>query len=118
MSGAARALHWQKQRVFPISKGIGKPLKICRDWDWKLQLFLELFISLSSNYPKEKPEVYARSSFLSRTQQLLLNQSLSDILEHQEENEPCIQVLIMWLQDNGENFLIKSNKKSRQRSHY
>ena len=72
--------------------------------------YIELFISLSSNYPKEKPEVYARSSFLSRTEQLLLNQSLSDILEHQEENEPCIQVLILWLQDNGENFLIKSNK--------
>ncbi|XP_060830348.1 RWD domain-containing protein 2A [Bombus pascuorum] len=71
---------------------------------------IELLISLSSNYPKEKPEVYARSSFLSRTQQLLLNQTLSDILEHQEENEPCIQVLILWLQDNGENFLTQSNK--------
>lgn len=71
---------------------------------------IELLISLSSNYPKEKPEVYARSSFLSRTQQLLLNQTLSDILEHQEENEPCIQALISWLQDNGENFLTKSNK--------
>lgn len=71
---------------------------------------IELLISLSSNYPKEKPEVYARSSFLSRTQQLLINQTLSDILEHQEENEPCIQVLILWLQDNGENFLTKSNK--------
>ncbi|XP_071874057.1 RWD domain-containing protein 2A [Bombus fervidus] len=71
---------------------------------------IELLISLSSNYPKEKPEVYARSSYLSRTQQLLLNQTLSDILEHQEENEPCIQVLTTWLQDNGENFLIQSNK--------
>ncbi|XP_068986315.1 RWD domain-containing protein 2A [Bombus flavifrons] len=71
---------------------------------------IELLTSLSSNYPKEKPEVYARSSFLSRTQQLLLNQTLSDILEHQEENEPCIQVLILWLQDNGENFLTKSNR--------
>ena len=39
MSGAARALHWQNQRACPFPKGIGKPLKICRDWDWKLQLF-------------------------------------------------------------------------------
>lgn len=67
-------------------------------------------INLSSNYPKEKPEVYARSSFLSRIQQLLLNQILDDVLEQQEENEPCIQILISWLADNGENFLTKSNK--------
>lgn len=39
MSGAARALHWQRQRACPFPKGIGKPLKICRDWDRKLQLF-------------------------------------------------------------------------------
>jgi hypothetical protein len=39
MSGAARALHWRNQRAYPFSKGIGKPLKICRDWDRKLQLF-------------------------------------------------------------------------------
>jgi hypothetical protein len=39
MSGAARALHWQNQRACPSPKGVGKPLKICRDWDWKLQLF-------------------------------------------------------------------------------
>jgi hypothetical protein len=39
MSGAARALHWRNQRAFPISKEIGKPMKICRDWDRKLQLF-------------------------------------------------------------------------------
>lgn len=71
---------------------------------------IELLINLSSNYPKEKPEVYARSSFLSRIQQLLLNQTLSDIIEHQEENEPCIQIVISWLLDNGENFLTKSNK--------
>ncbi|KAL7077338.1 hypothetical protein ACQ4LE_003051 [Meloidogyne hapla] len=39
MSGAARALHWQNQRACPTPKGAGKPLKICRDWDRKLQLF-------------------------------------------------------------------------------
>ena len=39
MSGAARALHWQNQRACPTPKGVGKPLKICRDWDRKLQLF-------------------------------------------------------------------------------
>ena len=39
MSGAARALHWQRQRACPPPKGAGKPLKICRDWDRKLQLF-------------------------------------------------------------------------------
>jgi hypothetical protein len=39
MSGAARALHWQRQRACPSPKGVGKPLKICRDWDRKLQLF-------------------------------------------------------------------------------
>ena len=39
MSGAARALHWRNQHVFPVSKGMGKPLKILRDWDRELQLF-------------------------------------------------------------------------------
>jgi hypothetical protein len=39
MSGAARALHWRNQRACPFPKGIGKPMKIRRDWDRKLQLF-------------------------------------------------------------------------------
>ena len=39
MSGAARALHWCRQRVFPLSKGIGKQVNLRRDWDRKLQLF-------------------------------------------------------------------------------
>ena len=39
MSGAARALHWRNQHVFPVSKGMGKPLKTFRDWDRELQLF-------------------------------------------------------------------------------
>ncbi len=39
MSGAARALHWQNQRACPSPKGVGKLVKICRDWDRKLQLF-------------------------------------------------------------------------------
>src|SRR3954454_9813236 len=39
MSGAARALHWRTQRACPWPKGLGKPLKFCRDWDRKLQLF-------------------------------------------------------------------------------
>jgi hypothetical protein len=38
MSGAARALHWQNQRACPSLKGVGKPVKICRDWDRTLQL--------------------------------------------------------------------------------
>ncbi|CAK9818045.1 RWD domain-containing protein 2A [Anthophora quadrimaculata] len=69
---------------------------------------IELLVSLSSNYPKEKPEVYARSSALTRSQQLLLNQALSNVVEQQEEGEPCIYVLISWLQDNSEDYLATS----------
>ena len=39
MFGAARALHWIYQRVFPGPKGLGKPLKNIRDRDRELQLF-------------------------------------------------------------------------------
>jgi hypothetical protein len=39
MSGAARALHWKNQRVLPLPKGIGKPLKLFRVRDRELQLF-------------------------------------------------------------------------------
>ena len=39
MSGAARALHWKNQRVPPLPKGIGKPLKLFRVRDRELQLF-------------------------------------------------------------------------------
>ncbi len=39
MSGAARALHWRRQRACPAAKAVGKPLKIRRDWDRRLQLF-------------------------------------------------------------------------------
>ena len=39
MSGAARVLHWKNQRVFPLPKGIGKPLKLFRVRDRELKLF-------------------------------------------------------------------------------
>lgn len=32
------------------------------------------------------------------------------MLVHQEQNEPCIYTLIVWLQDNGEDYLAASNK--------
>ena len=70
---------------------------------------IELLVSLPPKYPKEKPEVYARSSLLRRTQQLLLNQALSDVVGRQEEGEPCIYMLISWLQDNGEDYIAASN---------
>ncbi|XP_031830313.1 RWD domain-containing protein 2A isoform X1 [Nomia melanderi] len=77
---------------------------------------IELLVSLSNNYPKEKPEVYARSSLLHRTQQLLLNQALCDIVDHQEEGEPYIYTLISWLQDKGEDYIIASNAIQRKES--
>ena len=39
MSGAARGLHWRNQSVYPLPKGIGKPLKFFRVRDRELQLF-------------------------------------------------------------------------------
>lgn len=62
-------------------------------------------MNLPTNYPKERPEVYARSSRLDRTQQCLLNQELSEIVKLQETEEPCIYTLISWLQDNAEIYL-------------
>ncbi len=39
MFGAARALQWKNQRAYPCLAGLGKPLKLFRDWDWGLKLF-------------------------------------------------------------------------------
>lgn len=38
MSGAARALQWQEQLVFPDSKGLGNLVNSYHDRDWALQL--------------------------------------------------------------------------------
>ncbi|XP_053989182.1 RWD domain-containing protein 2A [Hylaeus anthracinus] len=84
---------------------------------------IELLVSLSASYPKEKPEVYARSSLLHRTQQLCLNQTLGDVLERQEDNEPCIYALISWLQDHADDYVAVSDgnqgkdDKSEDRGH-
>lgn len=69
----------------------------------------ELLVSLSTNYPEEKPDVYVRSSSLNRTQQMLLNQALRNIIERQEETEPCIYALITWVQDNGKDYIAASD---------
>ncbi|XP_012532714.1 RWD domain-containing protein 2A [Monomorium pharaonis] len=66
---------------------------------------IELLVNLPTNYPKEQPEVYARSSCLDRTQQCLLNKELSIVVKAQEAGEPCIYTLISWLQDNVETYL-------------
>jgi hypothetical protein len=66
---------------------------------------IELLINLPTNYPKEQPEVYVRSSYLDRTQQCLLNKDLSVIIKNQQAEEPCIYTLISWLQDNAETYL-------------
>lgn len=64
---------------------------------------------MPTNYPQEKPEVYARTSMLDRTQQLLLNEALTSFLNESEKGEPCIYSLISWLQDNIEKYLKNSN---------
>ncbi|XP_047354189.1 RWD domain-containing protein 2A [Vespa velutina] len=70
---------------------------------------IELQVCLPTNYPQEKPEVYARTSILDRTQQLLLNEALASFLNENEKGEPCIYSLISWLQDNIEKYLKNSN---------
>ncbi|XP_076236831.1 RWD domain-containing protein 2A isoform X1 [Calliopsis andreniformis] len=98
-----------------INDFIGNPTRnIPHHMEYSIKLpmndgIIELLINLPISYPKEKPEVYARSSSLNRTQQTLLNQALSNIVEQQEKGEPCIYMLISWLQDNGENYIVKSN---------
>ncbi|XP_020292043.1 RWD domain-containing protein 2A [Pseudomyrmex gracilis] len=71
---------------------------------------IELLVNLPTNYPKEHPEVYARSARLDRTQQCLLNQELSAIVKLQETEEPCVYTLISWLQDNAEIYLNAVNQ--------
>lgn len=94
-----------------INHFINNPMQqLPRRLEYSVELLLdagciELLISLSPNYPKEKPEIYAKSSSLNRTQQLLLNEALGEVAKRQEEGEPCIYVLISWLQDNGEQYL-------------
>lgn len=75
---------------------------------------IELQVCLPTNYPQEKPEVYARTPSLDRTQQLLLNEALASFLNKNEKGDPCIYSLISWLQDNIEKYLKNSkvNKES------
>lgn len=62
-------------------------------------------MTLPTDYPKEQPVAYARSSQLDRTQQCLINKELSTLVKSQESGEPCIYTLISWLQDNAEIYL-------------
>lgn len=75
---------------------------------------IELQICLPTNYPQERPEVYARTSLLDRTQQLLLNEALTSFLDETEKGEPCIYSLISWLQDNLETY-IKNSKINKEK---
>ncbi|KAI4502620.1 hypothetical protein M0802_002532 [Mischocyttarus mexicanus] len=69
---------------------------------------IELQVCLPTNYPQEKPEIYARTSSLDRIQQLLLNEALTSFLNKNENGDPCIYSLISWLQDNIEKYLNNS----------
>ena len=75
---------------------------------------IELLVSLPANYPNDKPEIYARNSLLNRIQQLQLNEALKSVVENQEPGEPCIYMLILWLQDNGEDYLVASNENQEK----
>lgn len=77
---------------------------------------LEMLVSLPSNYPKEKPDVYVRSCLLNRTQQLLLNKNLTSVLHQQEVGECCIYMLISWLQDHAEEYIeSKANEEKDEK---
>ncbi|KAK2582295.1 hypothetical protein KPH14_004636 [Odynerus spinipes] len=75
---------------------------------------IELQVCLPTNYPQEKPEVYARTALLDRTQQLLLNEALTNFLDENGNDESCIYSLISWLQDNIETY-IKNSKINKEK---
>ncbi|XP_015188648.1 PREDICTED: RWD domain-containing protein 2A [Polistes dominula] len=80
------------------------------------EAIIELQVCLPNDYPQEKPEVYARTSSLDRTQQLLLNEALTSFLNTNEKGDPCIYSLISWLQDNIEKYL-QNSKVNKESNH-
>ncbi|KAK0159011.1 hypothetical protein PV328_009943 [Microctonus aethiopoides] len=76
---------------------------------------IDLFITLPTNYPAIKPNVYARSSLLDREQQLKLNEAvLKFINDETNTEETCIYSIILWVQDNLDDYVKKSMKKNNE----
>lgn len=79
-----------------------------------MQGSIELQVNLPLDYPGVKPEVYASSSFLDRTQQTRLNEALTKFVDLQEIGEPCIYSLVDWIQDNLGIYLKESKKNAEK----
>lgn len=82
---------------------------IVQQGNWKL------YVTLPADYPTSKPEVYVRSESLDRSQQSNFNKILSNFVIDQADNEPCIYVLISWVQDNVEKYLKTYNNNNKKR---
>lgn len=79
---------------------------------------IEINITLPSFYPlSEEPDIYVRCNQLNRVQETQLNNDVSSFITSQFEMEPCIYTVVLWIQDNIENYTslisptpIQSNK--------
>ena len=66
-------------------------------------------VSLPSNYPRVKPEIYIRSSRMDRSKYSNFNEALKNFTDSQREGEPCVYAIILWVQDNIEKYLKNLN---------
>ena len=66
--------------------------------------YLELSCCLPQRYPNEMPEIYVKSSSLTREMQKELNESTDKFLTTLERGDLCIVTIVQWLQDTWPDF--------------
>ena len=69
---------------------------------------VELFCTLPQDYPKDKPDLFARSQQLNREVQKEMNSALEFYLSTIESGELCVLPAVEWIQENAVSFLSKS----------
>ena len=93
-------------------KQIAFTLKLCEHCNSRD--YLELSCCLPQRYPDAMPEIYVKSSLLTRETQKELNESTEEFLTTLERGELCVVTIIQWLQDTFPDF----HKRSLQLTNY
>ncbi|XP_027711548.1 RWD domain-containing protein 2A [Vombatus ursinus] len=69
---------------------------------------VELQVGFPHNYPNVKLQLFGRSYYLDRKQQLLLNQDLTAYISTFDAGELCVCAAVQWLRDNSGPYFRKS----------
>lgn len=72
------------------------------------ELKLEICVNLPSLYPNEEPDIYVRCNQLNRQQEKRLNTDLTEHMKSNYQTDVCLYTVISWLQENVDNFTIKT----------